>query len=184
MVHNKILIDENIQKRGIAGPSRCALCMASEESIQHLFFECPLSIQIWDLMISPLRSLFPSPSNLNDMFVHWKQIYVGSFNKKLLFANLWRWTPNFISWGIWLARNKAIFENKYLPPHWILAQVFGLLLEGFTIQNKLLVNKAPLIDSENIWITSILGNRPAICTHPMSTHFKWKLRFSNQDFLQ
>jgi hypothetical protein len=96
MVHNKILTAENLQKRGIVGPSRCALCMASEESIQHLFFECPLSIHIWDLMIAPLRSLFHPPSNWNDMFVHWKQRYVGSFNKKLLFASLWRQTPNFI----------------------------------------------------------------------------------------
>jgi hypothetical protein len=54
MVHKKILTAENLQKRGIVGPSRCALCMDFEEPIQHLFFECPLSIQIWDLMITPL----------------------------------------------------------------------------------------------------------------------------------
>jgi hypothetical protein len=113
----KIITAENLQKRGIAGPSRCALCMASEESIQHLFFECPFTLKIWDLMITSLQSKFHPPSNWNDMFIHWKQIYAGNFNKKLIFASLWRQTPKFICWGIWLARNKAIFQNKSLPPN-------------------------------------------------------------------
>jgi hypothetical protein len=82
------------------------------------------------------------------MFIYWKQIYVGSFNTKLLFANIWRQNPKFICWGIWLVRNKAIFQNKSLPPQQILALVCGLLLEFFSNKNQVPDNKAPLTDLE------------------------------------
>lgn len=40
MLEQKILTWENLIKRGIIGPSRCALCGNSEETVFHLFVEC------------------------------------------------------------------------------------------------------------------------------------------------
>jgi hypothetical protein len=47
MVHGKLLTTENLQKREIQGPSRCALCRVEEEMIHHLFFEFFFSKLVW-----------------------------------------------------------------------------------------------------------------------------------------
>lgn len=45
--HGKILITDNLKKRGFVLPNRCYLCKNNEESIKHLFLECPFSQRIW-----------------------------------------------------------------------------------------------------------------------------------------
>lgn len=38
--HRKIMNWDNIQKRGVLGPSRCQLCEAQEETMEHLLNNC------------------------------------------------------------------------------------------------------------------------------------------------
>ena len=38
--HRKILTWDNIRKRGVLGPSRCQLCEAQEETMEHLLNNC------------------------------------------------------------------------------------------------------------------------------------------------
>jgi hypothetical protein len=82
LVQNKLLTGDNLEKRKIAGPHRCALCRSNSETTQHLFLECNFAKEVWrlsllDLQIpafhrtqsmlgSPLGSIFilmTSPSN-------------------------------------------------------------------------------------------------------------------------
>lgn len=44
LLKGKTLTSDNLQKRGIVGPSQCPNCQAAEETIQHLFITCPFSI--------------------------------------------------------------------------------------------------------------------------------------------
>jgi len=44
LVHEKILMEENLQKRKISGPSRCVLSGNSVETIKHLFFQYPFIV--------------------------------------------------------------------------------------------------------------------------------------------
>ena len=43
LLHNKLLTAENLRKRGILGPSCCALCHSAEETSSHLFIQCEIS---------------------------------------------------------------------------------------------------------------------------------------------
>ena len=102
-----IAVTKNLKARGIQGDTCCSRCGDSEESINHVFFECPPTRQVWAL------SKIPSNPNLFPM---------GS-----LFANMdhlfWRVNPKiedhqfaWILWYIWKGRNKKVFSNLDIYP--------------------------------------------------------------------
>jgi hypothetical protein len=130
MIHEKFLQLIIFRSEALLAHPDVPSAWLQRKQFNILFFDFPFSLQVWDLMLASLHPKFHPPSNWNEMFVHWKQRYAGSFNKKLLFASLWRQIPKFTCWGIWLARNKAIFQNKSLPPKGF-RQACGLLSEVF-----------------------------------------------------
>ena len=98
---------KNLKARGIQGDICCARCGDPEESINHVFFECPPARQVWAL------SKIPSSPNI--------------FPITSLFANMdhlfWRVQPKmddhqfaWILWYIWKARNNKIFSNLDIDP--------------------------------------------------------------------
>ena len=48
-----LLVYRNLQSRGIKCDMHCQMCGPEEESINHVFFECPLTLQIWALSNIP-----------------------------------------------------------------------------------------------------------------------------------
>ena len=53
----------NLHSRGIKCYMQCQMCGAEEESINHVFFECALALQIWVLSnILSCPRIFPTPS--------------------------------------------------------------------------------------------------------------------------
>ena len=48
LLHGRILIGENMERRGIAGPFRCPLCATAGETITHLFLQCPYAKSMWE----------------------------------------------------------------------------------------------------------------------------------------
>ena len=48
IIKGRILTSENLQKRGIQGPSQCCLCSQAEETTNHLLDSCPFAVAIWD----------------------------------------------------------------------------------------------------------------------------------------
>ena len=48
IVKGRILTCENLQKRGIHGPSQCCLCSQAKETTNHLLDSCPFAAAIWD----------------------------------------------------------------------------------------------------------------------------------------
>ena len=97
-----IAVTKNLKSRGIQGDTSCARCGDPEESINHVFFECPPARQVWTL------SKIPSSPNL--------------FPICFLFANMehlfWRVNPKmedhqfaWILWYIWKDRNNKVFSN-------------------------------------------------------------------------
>jgi len=45
--HGRLPTDQHIQNKGLHICSMCTLCEKHEESIHHLFFECPNALYIW-----------------------------------------------------------------------------------------------------------------------------------------
>ena len=62
LIHNKLLTAENLRKRGVAGPSRCALCNNEEETSSHLFMHCSVSLKVWQCVLPSGTIFIPSRS--------------------------------------------------------------------------------------------------------------------------
>jgi hypothetical protein len=60
------------------------------------------------------------------MFLNWNQIYLGTFNHKPIFKRIWKEVPKFNCWEIWLAKNKAIFQNILLHHSRVLANLLSM----------------------------------------------------------
>jgi len=102
-ITGKVPTWENLQKRSINGPGWCVLCKRAGESITHLFIECSFAAEVWKacslLMGQEMRWEGESVGNAWDLW--WRR----TPQKKL------KSLPLLIIWGIWLARNKAIFQD-------------------------------------------------------------------------
>jgi len=65
--HGQFRTNQHIQNKGLHICSMCTLCEKYEESIHHLFFECPNALYIW----SWVRQIFPTShfSNKDDLLL-------------------------------------------------------------------------------------------------------------------
>lgn len=83
----------------------CPFCHSPLETLDHLFFRCDVSKQVWNIT-------FPSMnlSDWNASFIDWINLLtsITDSNDKLLF-NIALGTSYFI----WKARNYLIFRDKY-----------------------------------------------------------------------
>jgi ribonuclease HI len=104
MTENKILVWDNLQKRGWSGPNRCILCKEDSETTLHLFVHCHFFQQVWHHVSTSLNFsehwLGPSISSCFNSWCSRPQIYLS--------------LPAIVCWNVWLARNAAIFDDK--PP--------------------------------------------------------------------
>ena len=72
LVSRCIAVQKNLRARGLQGDTICARCGAPEESINHVFFECPWAVQVWLFSRIPSNpDIFPTQSlftNMNHLF--------------------------------------------------------------------------------------------------------------------
>ena len=117
------------------GSPSCYFCQ-NNESIDHLFFMCPVAKVIWG-MVGLCIGATNIPNNLSQAkiwFVHWlpggEQIYTFCMAA--------------ICWAIWKKRNEACFDNKQLRnPADIISYACALMtlwagLYGAEMQGKIL----------------------------------------------
>src|SRR6266498_2703307 len=101
-----VLTKDNLARRQWRGSRQCCFCNLSE-SIQHLFFDCPLAKFIWRAIqvsfgISP-------PSRVQNMLPDW----LKWVNKKLISLILVGATS--MCSAIWLSRNELVFDKGLVP---------------------------------------------------------------------
>jgi len=107
-----------LQKRSFQGPGWCVLCKQDLETSTHLFLACPFSIAVWTECL-----------RLVGMNLRWEGHTVNS-----AWERWWRNAPNanlktlplLVIWGIWLARNGAIFQERASIPEIVSAQAVGI----------------------------------------------------------
>ena len=92
LMHNKLLMAENLRKRGTAGPSQCALCNMEEETSNHLFLQCRISLKIWQCVL-PLGFLFNPPSSVVQLLEDWSKQFPGTLKKNPILSLLWNSIP-------------------------------------------------------------------------------------------
>ena len=91
LMHNKLLTAENLRKRGIAGPSICAICNSESETSIHIFLQCSVSLKFWKSILPPGSQFKPSDS-LRQLLEKWIKYFPGNLNKKIL-KHLWNTIP-------------------------------------------------------------------------------------------
>ena len=112
LMYNKLLIVDNLNKTGIEGLSRCALCNFDSKTTSHLFLQCSLSQQAWRSILLPLFAHFRPPNSLGQLLVGWNSLFPGSLRKKPILKLLWNSIPKNLYWHIWLAKNRSIFKGE------------------------------------------------------------------------
>eukprot|EP00253_Pinus_taeda_P017420 PITA_17420 len=107
ILNSKIPTWDNLQARFMHGPGRCTMCKSEAETINHLFLRCPEVIHIWGEVGKLLnKTLEWEGSNVQEAWQKWWQSHPNGNLRNL---------PLIISWGIWIARNKSIFQDKSTP---------------------------------------------------------------------
>eukprot|EP00253_Pinus_taeda_P015021 PITA_15021 len=109
-----------LQARFMNGPSRCPLCKKESESIHHLFINCPYTKRVW------LETQVLIRTNCNWEGASLKATWESWWNQNME-GNL-RNLPPIISWGVWIARNKAIFQEISLSVESIAIQCSAIYL--------------------------------------------------------
>ena len=107
LVSGCISVKKNLRVKGIQGDIVCARCGASQESINHVFFDCPPALQVWALLKIPSNpSIFPTSS----LFTNMDHLF-------------WRVLPQMddhqFAWILWYIQkemNNKVFSNLDIDP--------------------------------------------------------------------
>jgi len=98
----KILIADNLKKRGIQGASRFPFCFNVEESIQHLFVDCSFPSQAWSSLRHLLNFKIERNSSIYPTIVKWKKSYPCAKKGPSVQKRVWDMLPFVLLWNIWL----------------------------------------------------------------------------------
>jgi len=100
LLKGKILTAENLIKRGINGPSRCPNCCNAEETMHHLFVECPFASECWR-KLSPLGNLTWNPQHsIAEIIYIWKKSCPWREKRSSLAKRVWDTLPHTLLWRI------------------------------------------------------------------------------------
>ena len=99
-----IAVMKNLRARRIQGHVCCARCGDPEETINHVFFECPPARQVWALSKIPSSpDIFPTCSLFGNMdHIFWR------VNPKM--------DDHQFAWILWKDRNNKVFSNLDIDP--------------------------------------------------------------------
>jgi len=134
LVHHKEILNwDNIKKRGVLGPSRCQLCEAQEETMEHILNSCIFTSWLWDTFVTIFQQTDRDKGSIINTLNNWRRNF-----SDYEFLNLaWALTPSFIIWNVRKGRNKGIFKDEKNPPHHLFELILKQLNEtvGTTVRN-------------------------------------------------
>ena len=101
------LLQYQLVNRKVPVPPTCDICTHEPETLQHLFKDCSLTVQAWQLCPFPLHNPHSTPLSCSDWVA--TQILLLHSEDGLHSPNLKQfiWTL----WSIWLHRNERIFRQ-------------------------------------------------------------------------
>ena len=179
MAHNKILTGDNISKRKIAGPHRCALCRCNLETTQHLFLDCLFAKEVWDITRLDFQISFASQTSVVALFASWNSIYPQSIPPKSFWRKVWIALPKFVCWQLWLARNQQIFKEIQQTPIQVAAKAKSLLMEA--AQQKYFKEDPLLTPVEKRWLSLEPHPQKYLLT-PQEANSDWRIREPDDSF--
>ena len=122
LAHRRILMGENLRRRGWEGPNRCPLYRQGEETTDHLLLNCSYSKEVWQLALG-LQSAVITPQDTSNLLQNWDSFCPFQNEKKVQTSTLWRVLPKFIFWKIWLERNHRLFKELKISPSQVATKI-------------------------------------------------------------
>jgi len=104
ILQNKIPLDSNLQQYGISLCSRCGLCKADQETLQHTFFYWNVTSVCWK-WLAEMFNTNTICNNINDV-LHFMEKQCSSQLKDIRIAACIN-----IFWIIWKMRNNAKYDT-------------------------------------------------------------------------
>eukprot|EP00253_Pinus_taeda_P034910 PITA_34910 len=123
--NRKILTWDNIRKRGVLGPSRCQLCEAQEETMEHLLNNCISTSRLWDSFATIFQQTDRDKGSIINTLNKWRR----NFSDYEVLGSAWAITPGFIIWNVWKERKNRIFKNERRPSQCLSEQILKQLKE-------------------------------------------------------
>jgi hypothetical protein len=104
-----ILPKDNPAKRKWKEGSECCFCNA-QDTIQHLFFECPIVRLVWSIVCITFD--IKKPTSINHIFLGWIKGFLCKQRKSVLLG------VAAVCWAIWLGRNNVVFQRSKRDDGW------------------------------------------------------------------
>jgi hypothetical protein len=97
-----LLTKDNLAKRKWKGGTDCCFCNM-QETIQHLFFDCPLARLVWGIVCITFDIRIPM--SVEDVFGSWIRDFPFKQRNRVLLG------VAAVCWAIWLSRNDMVFQR-------------------------------------------------------------------------
>ncbi|KAL3642695.1 hypothetical protein CASFOL_013510 [Castilleja foliolosa] len=114
-------VDAKVATKGVFGPFRCCCKQGGFETMEHLFLDGDIAIQIWDHFGKLFRK-----SRLvrltNSMILHFK-LWMHSVNLNSQLGMLSLGVYAYICWEIWKARCSCKFDNQAMSSPAIISKI-------------------------------------------------------------
>jgi mannosylglycoprotein endo-beta-mannosidase len=102
-LHRKVILTkDNLARRNWQGPKTCCFC-DQDETIQHLFFQCPFAKVIWRIVHMAFG--VSAPKNITNIFGNWLQGVDKRVKSQL------RVGISALLWAMWHVRNDLTFNK-------------------------------------------------------------------------
>ena len=109
----------NLCRKRIPLNPACAICQQHDETVAHALWGCPLARNVWALVKGKMQKW---SSKVEDFYILVREL-MGVLTTKEL--EVWA----IVSWSIWNARNRYLFDKKQSQPADILQGALSLLQE-------------------------------------------------------
>jgi len=188
LLKGKILTTENLQKIGINGPSRCPNCYGAEETMHHLFVDCPYAVDCWKKLSLIDNLPWNSQHSIGEVIHVWKKSCPWKNKRSNLVKRVWNTLPYTMLWSIWLARNQKTFKDKSSTTRIVCNKAKNLALETITVKTQSNIDVAMYSVEERSFISYILDKNNSTqkgnivkdqCSQ--ETH-SWKIRLKEEEF--
>ena len=104
MIRRSILTKDVLRRRGWKKDDRKCLFCDEEETIDHLFFQCPLARYCWNVACCAFNFV-GKPVSVRHLFGGWMRRFSGKHRR------LVRVGVAAVLWSIWKTRNNACFRS-------------------------------------------------------------------------
>ena len=113
---DRMVTRDRLLRWGLIVPPSCVLCVGHNECIQHLFFDCEFSEQVWSFFTTRLHLISP---RLFENRLRWLKAPARDKNVKLIVRLIYQ---SYV-YLIWKERNSRIHTDTARPPEAIIAEI-------------------------------------------------------------